>query len=133
MTERTHCVNGHEYTAENTLRYRGDKGRRCRQCERARQAHRKVTYHDKARDSLVRCPSCQDPRMVTERTARRIWNGEFSGKCEDCRYGWRKPVPLVPAEDFVQWWREQNVTPREARWLWSCLSLSVPSTLEEAA
>lgn len=37
---RTHCPNGHEYTAENT--YTGAGYRRCRACNRAAQAKRKA-------------------------------------------------------------------------------------------
>lgn len=43
-TSRTHCNNGHEFTAENTA-YRDIPGRICRQCERDRGAR----YRDKKR------------------------------------------------------------------------------------
>lgn len=32
--QRTHCKNGHEYTAENTAIYQNNHGRRCRECNR---------------------------------------------------------------------------------------------------
>lgn len=42
-TRKTHCVNGHKFTDENTLR--GSKGeRRCRECVRQQSSHR---YHAK--------------------------------------------------------------------------------------
>ena len=127
---RTHCVHGHEYTRENTVYY-GD-GRRCKTCQRARQARRIQTYADKANWKHVACPECQEERLVTERTANRIKNGEFSGRCRECRHGWRKPpVQLRPVSELVQWWIDQDVSPREALFLWRCLSLSLPSTFEE--
>jgi hypothetical protein len=37
---KTHCVNGHEYTAENTRWARGGRKRVCRACHRARESAR---------------------------------------------------------------------------------------------
>lgn len=34
--DRTHCANGHEYTAENTVRRAGVHGRQCKTCDRAK-------------------------------------------------------------------------------------------------
>jgi hypothetical protein len=39
---RTHCVNGHEFTAENIAR-RDNGGRKCKACARAIRAHRSFT------------------------------------------------------------------------------------------
>jgi hypothetical protein len=35
---KTHCAQGHEFTAENTYRWRPDSQRVCRACRRARRA-----------------------------------------------------------------------------------------------
>jgi len=40
-SKRTHCKNGHEYTAENTYRSARDNARVCRQCQRDRNRNRK--------------------------------------------------------------------------------------------
>lgn len=37
---RTHCIRGHEYTAENTTRNHGGIHRECRQCKNARERAR---------------------------------------------------------------------------------------------
>jgi hypothetical protein len=34
LEAKTHCPHGHEYTEENTYRYRS--GRRCKECRRAK-------------------------------------------------------------------------------------------------
>lgn len=32
--KQTHCIHGHEFTPENTRRYRAGKARQCRECQR---------------------------------------------------------------------------------------------------
>jgi len=48
LAKRTHCINGHEFTPENTIIKRGANGtkRRCRICNREanRRAYQKRTY-----------------------------------------------------------------------------------------
>jgi len=41
--QKTHCINGHEFTSENTAIYRNGKKRQCRTCvrERAKEFHLK--------------------------------------------------------------------------------------------
>jgi hypothetical protein len=48
--QKTHCINGHEYTEENTYRWSSENGyRRCKTCEWAKRRgldKRSVTYED---------------------------------------------------------------------------------------
>jgi len=73
MNRKTHCVNGHEFTPENTYAYtdkRGWKHRSCLTCDRERQRRawhenprereRKNEYRRKRRAAL-RVPQRQDP------------------------------------------------------------------------
>lgn len=49
--QKTHCIHGHEFTPENTIR-RGRNGRKCRQCMNAttrRYQHRQVLARREAR------------------------------------------------------------------------------------
>jgi hypothetical protein len=43
---KTHCIRGHEFTPENTIRTGGN--RRCRECARARYRRRAATKKEKA-------------------------------------------------------------------------------------
>jgi hypothetical protein len=52
---------------------------------------RKESYSQKAKDRSVRCPDCRAPRVVTQRTANRIASGELTGRCSECRHGY-KPI-----------------------------------------
>jgi PHP family Zn ribbon phosphoesterase len=52
---KTHCVHGHEYTAENSVYYvtpGGYQGRNCRECRRLTRARRNALKIKKA------CPRC---------------------------------------------------------------------------
>lgn len=45
---QTHCVNGHEFTAENTYTYNDGKNRACRACNRRAVAARKARLRTEA-------------------------------------------------------------------------------------
>lgn len=69
---RTHCLRGHEFTVENTVRVRGAI-RTCRICDR----HRKDRYIQKERATRewkveVVCPCCRRIRKVVWTHARRL-------------------------------------------------------------
>lgn len=45
----THCVNGHQYTEENT-KYYGDQGRKCYECKKIQDKKYNQTYKDKVNE-----------------------------------------------------------------------------------
>jgi formylmethanofuran dehydrogenase subunit E len=80
---KTHCVRGHEYTPDNTLR-QGNGGRRCRECHRVESLERKrsspgykgyVDNKDKTH--------CKQGHEFTPENTRRTPNGQRV--CKACR------------------------------------------------
>jgi hypothetical protein len=98
------CSRGHAWTPENTIIHAADGHRRCRKCQRnANRAPR--PYKDRPNPKVsVECPHCEEPRDVTQRTARRIRSGELSGLCDACRYG---GAGVVVTDTLRQWWLDR--------------------------
>lgn len=64
---QTHCINGHEFTRENTMPRKGRGGRECRQCKRDREAtKRRAAGKPKRTDRAPRVPV--DARMTRGET-----------------------------------------------------------------
>ena len=90
--------------------------------------------------TTVYCPDCRGPREVQERHARRIEAGEYSGRCQSCRYpnaGLRGDVSWLTAEERLSpretWARMTPLEQRSLRRAFSMFDLTEIHEEEVAA
>lgn len=84
-SRQTHCVNGHEFTAENTIRHRTSVGRKCRECQNriwkakdARNRERRLLFH-RERAGVAACGLKTGVRLSTVKS---------EVTCRRCLLGW---------------------------------------------
>lgn len=66
---KTHCVNGHEFTDENTYWRPDGLGRVCVECRNNRKRVVEAVGRDQAMTLLATCPVCGDTPPIFIRTA----------------------------------------------------------------
>lgn len=100
---QTHCVNGHEFTEENTATHRGQ--RQCRTCSRARGRayNRGVSFEEALAGPYVvtHCPKGHEysPENTYERFTKR---GHRSRQCRICLRAHRKAYKARRTADAIE-------------------------------
>ena len=87
--DKTHCVNGHEFTAENTRHkiVKGRPRRQCKACEReaARDYYLFKVKPRRKQEAGMKCPHCDGDALerggvVLTLTECRVWDAMMRGK-----------------------------------------------------
>lgn len=116
---QSHCVNGHEFTPENTY-VAPDGDRECRTCSRERRARaRKFT--------AVTCPDCNETRRIlrTIRPDKRFPDGVCRACANRRKADFARAVPIVSRSEYREFWL-RNHSLAEIREMWRGVSLYLP-------